>query len=185
MTPYGPALALLLRVPIDDRGDLAPSLDRRVRLIVQAAHLADVDPAELLAVCVLESGLRVRSPRASLCGCQPYATDDATQATCAARSYAAGLDRCGTPEGAVSRYVWGRCAPGREDGRSRMPDADSTRSVRRRQLPWSQSRELCKSTAGASTRCTPRPRRAAASPRCAPTAGGSRVRARATGRGRA
>ena len=87
--------------------------DRRVRLIVQAAHLADVDPAELLAVCVLESGLRVRSPRASLCGCQPYATDDATQATCAARSYAAGLDRCGTPEGAVSRYVWGRCAPSR------------------------------------------------------------------------
>jgi len=113
MTPYGPALALLLRVPIDDRGDLAPSLDRRVRLIVQAAHLADVDPAELLAVCVLESGLRVRSPRASLCGCQPYATDDATQATCAARSYAAGLDRCGTAEGAVSRYVWGRCAPSR------------------------------------------------------------------------
>lgn len=113
MTPYGPALALLLRVPITDAGDLAPSLDRRVRLIAQAASLAGVDPAALLAVCVLESGLRVRDRDASLCGCQPYATDDATQATCAARSYAAGLTRCGTAEGAVSRYVWGRCAVAR------------------------------------------------------------------------
>ena len=109
MTPYGPALAMLLRVPITDGGDLAPSLDRRVRLVVTAAQLAGVDPAELLAVCVMESGLRVRARNASLCGCQPYATDDATQATCAARSYAAGLDRCHTAEGAVSRYVWGRC----------------------------------------------------------------------------
>ncbi len=109
MTPYGPALALLLRVPITDAGDLPPSLDRRVRLIAQAAQLQGVDPAEILAVCVMESGLRVRDRGASLCGCQPYATDDATQATCAARSYAAGLTRCGSPEGAVSRYVWGRC----------------------------------------------------------------------------
>ena len=109
MTPYGPALALLLRLPITDGGDLPPSVDRRVRLIVAASHLAGVDPADVIALCLLESGLRVRDRNASLCGCQPYATDDATQATCAARSYAAGLTRCGTPDGAVSRYVWGRC----------------------------------------------------------------------------
>lgn len=95
------------------RGPAPASLERRARLVAQAAVLEGIDPALALAVCVLESGLRVRDQRASLCGCQPYGTGDAAQATCAARSLRAGLVRCGSAEGAVSRYVWGRCAVSR------------------------------------------------------------------------
>jgi hypothetical protein len=103
------ALAELLHL----RGPAPASLERRARLVAQAAVLEGVDPALALAVCVMESGMRVRSPRASLCGCQPYTSGDAAQATCAARSLRAGMERCGSAEGAVSRYVWGRCAPSR------------------------------------------------------------------------
>lgn len=108
--PYGPAIAIILRVHLTAAGELPPSLAHRVQLLVEAARAEGVDPVDVVGLCVMESGLRYRARRASLCGCQPYNTDDRAQARCAARSYAAGLVRCGTPEGAVSRYVWGRCS---------------------------------------------------------------------------
>lgn len=65
--------------------------------------------APVVATCFVESGLRTRHTRAPLCGCQPYDTDDATQARCAARSWRTSLARCHTPLGAVTRYGYGLC----------------------------------------------------------------------------
>ena len=63
----------------------------------------------VVAECFVESGLRARRPRASLCGCQPYGTDDATQARCAVRAVSAALAACETADEASTRYVDGRC----------------------------------------------------------------------------
>lgn len=110
-TPYGVALVAVLRIQgaAAARGDLPPALDRRVREIVAAAVAEGVDPAEVLALCVRESGVRLRNRRASLCGCQPYLTDDRTQARCAAAAWRRALDHCGSAERAVNRYVRGPC----------------------------------------------------------------------------
>lgn len=92
-----------------------PGLAHRVELLADAARVEGLAPSLVVSVCIVESGLRVRNRRASLCGCGPHPVDDtdAAQARCAARSLAVGIARCGSVDGAVSRYVWGRCAPSR------------------------------------------------------------------------
>lgn len=85
------------------------ALARRAQLIASAAARHEVSPVLVLSLCWMESGLRIRNRSASLCGCQPYATSDAVQAECAARSIRTSLERCGDVDSAVSRYVWGRC----------------------------------------------------------------------------
>lgn len=91
------------------RGRARIALEQRAQLIAAAAARHHVSPLLVVSLCWMESGLRVRNRGASLCGCQPYDTSDATQAECAARAIRAGLDRCGDVDAAVARYVWGRC----------------------------------------------------------------------------
>lgn len=84
----------------------------RLGLIIEAcdeAGLRGAACAPVIATCFVESGLRTRHARSPLCGCQPYDTDDATQARCAARSWRTSLARCRTRLGAATRYGYGLC----------------------------------------------------------------------------
>lgn len=129
------ALLVVLRL----RGDhgrplvLTERASRNVESIVREARAVDDRPEFVqlvLAVCVVESGAQLRQPRAALCGCQPYDTSGETQARCAARSLATALSRCGSPERAVNRYVWGQCRQA-TSGRWRLRLIDYRARVRR------------------------------------------------------
>ena len=88
--------------------------EHRVSAILTACEIEHATRAECLATvaeCYVESGLRARHESASLCGCQPYATDDATQARCAVRAVVRSLRVCaGDAVAASTRYIDGHCA---------------------------------------------------------------------------
>ena len=123
-------LSLLLRLypHAAIRSDIARSaVIERIDIIVAACHVAGLEGvacAPVIATCFVESGLRSRHSRAPLCGCQPYHTDDATQARCAARSWRTSLARCASRRGAITRYGYGLC---------RVPSGRRFRRARREQ----------------------------------------------------
>jgi hypothetical protein len=95
------------------RGERArATAEARVAVILAACDREGASRAECIATaseCYVESGLRMRHPGSSLCGCQPYGTDDATQARCAVRSVMRARRECGVPDAASTRYIDGRC----------------------------------------------------------------------------
>lgn len=132
MTPFGRALASAFQLLTLGEGELQPSVDRRVRIIAQAARLAGAEPAAVVALCALASGLRVHDRDAPLCRCASSAADDGSQAVCAARSYAAAFRRCGSPSGAAAFRLWGQCAVRGPDGRRALHEWESLVDALRR-----------------------------------------------------
>lgn len=119
--------ALVIALRVQGAHGRPPTMPARVVenvvIVVDAARAVNPRPEfvrQVLAVCVAESGLQLRQRGASLCGCRPYDTDRATQARCAARSVATSLDRRGSEERAINRYVRGLCS---------APTGTSQRSV--------------------------------------------------------
>jgi hypothetical protein len=101
--------AIVTRWGRNFRVSVRAALFHRAQMITDAAREAGVDPFLAVSICWMESGLRLRNRMASLCGCQPYATSDEEQVSCMVRSLRTSLRVCGSTDGAVSRYVWGRC----------------------------------------------------------------------------
>ena len=108
----------------------------RAKLVAYACHDAGIRRcAALFGIGETESGFRIRDERGRmpLMGCQPYRTDDAQQARCAARAWTFAMRRCRTEARALVRYQYGECAVplGRRYRRARVAAARYVRNVQR------------------------------------------------------
>lgn len=154
--PYGPALAAVLRLRGPDGRPLRrlpAAIDARASAVVEEARRAGAEPPHVLALCLLESGLRVRHRRASLCGCQPYNTGDRRQARCAAISWARAVAYCRSPERAVNRYVSGSCEPPRAPTRGAI---EWVGHLARYRASWSRLAAALAAAAPGGAEVTPR-----------------------------
>ena len=119
MTPAALAAAIVAALLVafphwPARGERArATAEARVVVILAACDREGASRAECIATaseCYVESGLRMRHPASSLCGCQPYDTGDAAQARCAVRAVMRAWRVCSGPDAASTRYIDGRCA---------------------------------------------------------------------------